>query len=481
MCAMAQQQDETRVLFGPQSEAFLRRLLWLLVALMVLMVLQSLWVYPGEFARTFDKLGIVAVAVVGLVLLRRWGVVAALKLVLWGIWIVVSLENAGRYGIRNGSVLVYPLFVILSAWLLGYRQALAMALATSVVAVGLAWAEGQGWYPPLARSNVWVMATVLVVVMLLGAVISSNMYFHMREQHQQTLDLAHSLEVRVAERTRHLATVNAELESTLLNLQRTQRELVQSEKLASLGSMVAGVAHELNTPIGNAVTAASTLSHAVEDFAQRAQEKSMARSTISSFVQTSTDLADLLLRSTQRAAELVASFKRVAVDRTSEQRREFDLLNVVQELLHTLAPTLRRLPWAVVVEVPEGVVLDSYPGPLEQVLTNLILNASNHAFGGRASGTISLRARHVTALRLVLDVSDDGCGMAPEVLARVFEPFFTTKLGQGGSGLGLSISHNIVTQVLGGELSVQSQPGRGAVFTIDIPLRAPDHEGGLSL
>ncbi len=477
---MAQQQDETRVLFGPQSEAFLRRLLWLLVVLMVLMVLQSLWVYPGEFARTFDKIGIVAVAGAGLVLLRRWGVAAALKLVLWGIWIVVSFENAGRYGMRNGSVLVYPLFVILSAWLLGYRQALAMALATSIVAVGLAWAEGQGFYPPMARSNVWVMATVLVVVMLLGAVISSNMYFHLREQHQQTLDLARSLEERVAERTRHLATVNSELESTLLNLQRTQRELVQSEKLASLGSMVAGVAHELNTPIGNAVTAASTLSHAVEDFAQRAQEKSMARSTISNFVQTSTNLADLLLRSTQRAAELVASFKRVAVDRTSEQRREFDLLNVVQELLHTLAPTLRRLPWKVEVDVPADLVMDTYPGPLEQVLTNLVLNASNHAFEGRTSGTINVRARRVNDSRLLLEVSDDGCGMAPDLLQRVFEPFFTTKLGQGGSGLGLSISHNIVAQVLGGDLSVLSQPGLGSVFTVNIPLHAPDNEKRLA-
>jgi len=477
MCVMPQHQDETRVYFGPQSEVFLRRLLWLLIALMALLVLQSIWVYPGELHRSIDKIAIAMVAALGLLLLRRWGLVAALQLVLWGIWLVIGFENASRNGLRNSAVLVYPLFVILSAWLLGQRQALTMAVATGFVAVGLAWAETQGRYPVTAQGNVWILVTVLVVVMLLGAVISGNMYFHLRDQHHRAVQLSRSLEERVAERTRHLATVNTELEAALQNLQRAQRELVQSEKLASLGSMVAGIAHELNTPIGNAVTAASTLSHAVEDFAQRAQEKSMARSTISSFVQTSTDLADLLLRSTQRAAELVASFKRVAVDRTSELRREFDLHTVVQELLHTLAPTLKRTPWKVVVDVPADLAMDTYPGPLEQVLTNLILNASNHAFAGRTSGTISVRARTVSATHLVLEVTDDGCGMAPEVLSRVFEPFFTTKLGQGGSGLGLSISHNIVTQVLGGELTVQSQPGQGAMFSIRMPLRAPEGTG----
>lgn len=469
--------------FGEYSAAFLRRLLWLLIALMGVLIVQSLWVYPQEYGRIADKACIALVAVGGLACMRRYSLLTALQWVLWGNWIVVGAGICTRLGLDNAAVLSYPLFVMLAGWLLGQRHAVLMTAATSLFIVVLGVLEWMGHAPPGERAHPMVTAMVLVAVLLIGALISVNVSANIRAHHRRAMELAHTLELRVAERTAHLEQTNAQLATTLESLRRAQQELVQSEKLASLGSLVAGVAHELNTPIGNAVTAASSLSHTVEVFARQAREKSMQRSTITEFVSVSTEIADLLLRSTQRAADLVASFKRVAVDRTSEHRRPFDLRGVVDELLLTLGPTLKRSPWQIDVQVPDGIAMDSYPGPLEQVLSNLILNASKHAFPGRSSGTITVRAQafsvgedHAQAEPWVrLQVADDGCGMEPDVMRRIFEPFFTTKLGQGGSGLGLSIAHTIVGTVLGGSLSAESTLDRGAVFTAEMPCNAPVH------
>jgi len=223
--------------------------------------------------------------------------------------------------------------------------------------------------------------------------------------------------------------------------------------------MVAGVAHELNTPIGNAVTAASTLSFRVKEFAALSQAPSMRRSHIDEFVEGVTGLSQLLLRSTERAGELVTSFKRVAVDRTSEHRRKFDVRSAIDELMTTLEPTFRRSPWQISVHGPKGIVIDSYPGPFEQVVSNLVINATMHAFEGREAGSVRIDITPVETSQasgsngpaqcVRIDVVDDGGGMGPEVMQRIFEPFFTTKMGRGGSGLGLSISYNIVTQILG--------------------------------
>lgn len=461
----------------------MRRLLWMLIVLMGILIVQSLWLYPYNFARAADKAGIALVALGGLSCLRRFGLLFALRWVLWAVWVVIGMQVFLRLGLRNAAVMAYPLFVMLAGWLLGRRHAALMAATTSLFVAGLGAMELAGHAPPGGQSHPLVLALVMVVVLLVGTLISVNVSDNVRLHHSRAMELAHTLELRVAERTAHLEQANAELATTLKTLQRAQHELVQSEKLASLGSLVAGVAHELNTPIGNAVTAASSLSHTVEVFAGQAREKTMQRSTITEFVSASTEMADLLLRSTQRAADLVSSFKRVAVDRTSEHRRPFDLRGVVDELLLTLGPTLKRSPWRIDVQVAAGIAMDSYPGPLEQVLSNLILNASKHAFAGRGSGTITVGAqvfsfeegRASTEPWVRLQVVDDGCGMEPEVMRRIFEPFFTTKLGQGGSGLGLSIAHTIVGTVLGGSLSVESSPGRGAVFTVEMPCTAPAH------
>ena len=285
-------------------------------------------------------------------------------------------------------------------------------------------------------------------------------------------ELNEALDGRVRERTVALARTNEELSNALDTLQRAQGDLVRSEKLAALGALVAGVAHELNTPIGNSVTVASTLVENSESFAAEL-DKGLKRSTLNNYVDSSRRAAELLLANLQRAAGLVSSFKQVAVDQTSEQRRRFEVAEVVNEIMAMLHPQLRKLPIDIHRDIPTGLVLDSYPGPFGQVIANLVNNATLHAFtDGRARGVIRIEARALEDGVEVV-VSDDGVGIPPDHMDRIFDPFFTTRLGQGGSGLGLNIVYNIVTGMLGGRVRVDSKPGEGAAFIVTLPLAAP--------
>ncbi|MFZ6801270.1 ATP-binding protein [Undibacterium sp. Di24W] len=274
-----------------------------------------------------------------------------------------------------------------------------------------------------------------------------------------------------SELERRVATRTAELSVALENLQRTQSELVRSEKLASLGSMVAGIAHELNTPIGNALMVASTLSDQQKLF-ESGLEHSLSRSQLNHFLMSVRDSADILDRNLRRTADLINSFKQVAVDQTSEQRRRFNLHEVAHEVVVTLSPSLRKTTHSLVSDVPQDIQLDSFPGPLEQVLMNLTTNALRHAFDGRDHGKMHLTAELLPDQWVRIVFSDNGVGIAEQNLQKIFDPFFTTKLGQGGSGLGLSISYNIVTAMLGGRIEVKSELGVGTEFCIEIPLTA---------
>lgn len=217
------------------------------------------------------------------------------------------------------------------------------------------------------------------------------------------LKLTLQLENRVNERT-------TELSQAMDRLKQTQEDLIQSEKLASLGSMVAGVSHELNTPIGNAVTVASTLIDQAKKLDADFQAGTLKRSELASGLGGIVGMSELIERSVQRAATLIASFKQVAIDQTSERRREFDLHDVVEDVICSLRPGLKTKPWQIENAVPAGISCDSFPGPLEQILTNLIQNAVLHAFPDRESGTVTVTAAAENE-RLNLNVIDDGIGM----------------------------------------------------------------------
>lgn len=252
-----------------------------------------------------------------------------------------------------------------------------------------------------------------------------------------------------------------------------QHELVRSERLAALGGLVAGVAHELNTPLGNAVTAASSLSAMSSAIATEMHSGKLRKSAITNFVESSTEGTGIVLKNLRRAAELIGRFKAVAVDQASEQRRTFKLTPYLNELAATLQPSFKHTPITLQVLDGPSVELDSYPGALGQVVINLVNNARVHAFSDCAAGTVHITTGIDKSGQATITVNDDGTGIPPHVVPRIFEPFFTTRLGQGGSGLGLSITQNIVQNVLGGDISVATEPGKFTAFTIEIPRVAP--------
>ncbi|WP_348698976.1 two-component regulator propeller domain-containing protein [Duganella fentianensis] len=266
-----------------------------------------------------------------------------------------------------------------------------------------------------------------------------------------------------------VAFANADSYRKLLD---TQQQLVEQEKLAALGALVAGVAHELNTPIGNSLVVASTLEDKTEDIHQLQQTNSLRRSDLVSFIDAAREASTLLMRSLQGAAELVNSFKQVAVDQASAKRRPFNLLQASQEIVTTMRNQIRKAGHSIVLEMPEDIQMDSFPGPYGQVIINLINNTLLHAFEGRSGGEIRLWAVRLGTERVRIVFQDDGKGIAPEHQLRIFDPFFTTKLGQGGNGLGLSITYNIVTSLLDGSIRVDSEVDVGTRFTMDLPLKA---------
>jgi len=286
-------------------------------------------------------------------------------------------------------------------------------------------------------------------------------------------DLNVSLESRVRERSAALEQANRELSATLDTLRKTQHELLAAEKMASLGSLVAGIAHELNTPIGNSLLASTALGDRVREFDARVGEGALRRSELTAHLEEVRMASQLISGSLHKAAELIASFKQIAVDQTNDQRRRFDLLAAVQDTVATYMPRLRKAGCEIVVLIPQGLSFDSYPGSWYQILNNLINNALTHAFDSRAGGTITLAARDTGGNTAELTFSDNGAGMAEDVLRHVFDPFFTTKMGQGGTGLGMHIVYNIVTGILGGRIAIESALGAGTTVRITLPYVSP--------
>jgi signal transduction histidine kinase len=259
-------------------------------------------------------------------------------------------------------------------------------------------------------------------------------------------------------------------ESALLELNAAQQNLIDAERLAALGGLVAGVAHEVNNPIGISLTVASSFARRTEMFeAELNSGTGLRRSQLEEFVRTSRDAAQQLVGNLHRAGELIQSFKQVAVDRSHAERRQFSLSEATDQIVASLRPVLKKASIVLSVEVPEGLMIDGYPGSYGQILTNLFLNAANHAFADGRSGTISISARPRGRDDVEIIFADNGAGMTPDVQRQAFDPFFTTRRNEGGTGLGLHIVYNLVTQQLGGRMMLDSRPGQGTTFRIIIP------------
>lgn len=333
-----------------------------------------------------------------------------------------------------------------------------------------------------AKTILFSIVFLFVAATLIGL---SSLFFSRKtivEYETRNTELNDELEHRVKDRTQELEETNrdlsatlAELEKTILRLEHARDELVRSERLASLGSLVAGVAHELNTPIGVAVLASSTLLDLTKKFKASA-ETGLSRSVLNEYIESSLEGNLLIARNLDLAAERIRSFKQLSVDQTSEQRRAFEMKEIVEEVLETMRPALKRTSHQVKLGVSEGLVLDSYPGLIGQLVMNLINNALMHGFEGKENGEIRIDARALDEEFFELRVADNGIGMSAEVAAQVFDPFFTTKLGHGGSGLGMHIAYSIVTKNLGGSIRLETRPGEGAMWVIVLRRVAPQPE-----
>ena len=262
-------------------------------------------------------------------------------------------------------------------------------------------------------------------------------------------------------------------EAALRNLRETQNSLIEAEKLAALGRLVAGVAHEVNNPVGISLTVASSLERKTALFTSEVARGSLKRSSLNDFLEASRDASSQLVANLNRAAELIQSFKQVAADRNYSDQRTFDLADLTDQVVMSLRPGLRKHNLTLNVECQPNLTMNSYPGPYGQVLTNLFLNSVAHAFPNGRSGTVDIKVRESGKDNVEILFSDNGIGMSLDVRRRAFDPFFTTRRDQGGTGLGLHIVYSIVTNRLGGRLDLDSQPGGGTQIQIILPRVAP--------
>jgi signal transduction histidine kinase/ligand-binding sensor domain-containing protein len=313
----------------------------------------------------------------------------------------------------------------------------------------------------------WAHAAALLLLGLIGM-----LAYRLRVQRLHLIQA--QLAQRVAERTQVAEQARLRAEQALAELQAAQQELVRAEKLSALGQLVSGVAHEVNTPLGVAVTASSHLSSAVRCLRRKLQSGPLGRREFEDFMTASEEASELVQRNLERASELIRSFKQVSVDRSSDGRREFELAGFLAELTASLRLLWKHRPVSLHIDCAPDLRLDSFPGALGQVLTNLVQNALLHAFEEGAGGQMRIVARALSPEHILLQFADDGRGMSAADAQRVFEPFFTTRRGRGGTGLGLHIVHNLVCEKLGGSIRLHSAPGQGSQFEIEIPIRAPD-------
>lgn len=301
---------------------------------------------------------------------------------------------------------------------------------------------------------------------MLGVIEEYNQQRQHHENEMRTLNL--ELEQRVSQRTQQLS-------DSLSNLKTAQQKMIEQEKLASLGSLVAGVAHEINTPVGVAVTASSHLQYILQQSEREFQQGTLSKQRLQSFYQDMQESSNIISRNLERAAEQVCSFKMVAVDQSSEEIRSFILKDYLQSIILSLRPHFKLTKHQVTLDVPDDLQLESFPGCYSQIFTNLLMNSLIHGFAGIEQGNILIKA-HIDANQLYLDYFDDGKGIHPSIKDKIFDPFITTNRQQGGSGLGTYILYNLVTQALKGRIDLVEDVPKGVHFSIQVPLKKTDKQ-----
>jgi signal transduction histidine kinase len=306
----------------------------------------------------------------------------------------------------------------------------------------------------------------------------NSMLVRTQEQIQRQVDaeedsrkLNINLEEKVAQRTLALKEANSELIQTLEKLHQFQRQMVQNEKMASLGDMVAGVAHEVNTPIGLGVTASTMMLDRLTEIKKQFEEKTLKASSLAKFIQEGQENLNIIYRNLNRAADLISSFKQVAVDQSSESNRIFSFTKLMNEILLSMRPKLKKVKHEIKLDCPDDLYIESKAGPINQIMINLIMNSIIHGFEFIDKGTINISVRMLGTNKIEIIFKDNGKGLAQNLHKRIFDPFVTTKRGQGGSGLGMHLVYNLITQALNGSISISSEEEQGVEFTIIFPVK----------
>jgi signal transduction histidine kinase len=344
------------------------------------------------------------------------------------------------------AVLFAPLL-----WLAARCRPVFAAAAAFIVSLSIVWTTtfGIGYFgnPTLSMEERVLAAQVSILLVTIGASLLAALFAEIRDKR------------KIAEAALHASE--------------TQRYLIETERLSALGRLVAGVAHELNSPIGISLTVASTLAQRCTKFANQTFSGPVRRSLLAEFVNNNRDAADQLVSNLERAGELIQAFKQVAVDRSNADRRRFDLKLATEQIVASVIPGLPKPRNPLALDVPPDVILDSYPGAYGQVLTNLIFNAVTHGFADGHGGNMLIEATRIGSDLVEITFSDDGSGISEDVQRHVFDPFFTTRRAKGSTGLGLYIVHNLVTEQLGGRITLISALGKGTSIGMTLPLIAP--------
>lgn len=293
--------------------------------------------------------------------------------------------------------------------------------------------------------------------------------YKMEQAEQEIKQLNQSLEQKISERTSALKESNQELLNTLATLHKYQNQIVETEKMASLGQMVAGIAHEVNTPIGLGVTASTLLQDKVHEIEQAFEKKTLSSNQLARFLNDSKENLGIIYRNLERAAGLISSFKQVAVDQSNDSLRQFNMQQLLNEVVLSLRPNLKKTQHQLKITCPADLIITSKPGPINQILINLIMNSLIHAFDEGEAGEIIIDVQ-LKQHRCYLHYSDNGKGVPEHIRKRIFDPFVTTRRGDGGSGLGLHLVYNLVTQALNGKINLESQLGEGIKIDVDFPV-----------
>ena len=341
------------------------------------------------------------------------------------------------------AVLFAPLL-----WLAARCRPVFAAAAAFIVSLSIVWTTtfGIGYFGSLSNEERVLAAQFSILLVTMGASLLAALFAEIRDKR------------RLAEAALHASE--------------TQRYLIETERLAALGGLVAGVAHEISSPIGTSLTVASTLSQRSAHFQEQIASDQLRRAQLSDFADASRGAAEQLVTNLQRAGELIQSFKQVAVDRSSDDRRIFDLKLATEQVVASVQSRVKRSQSSLGMDVPD-IMMDSFPGPYGQVLTNLIFNAVTHGFANAPGGHMMIKARRHGTDQVEITFSDDGSGIPESVQRHVFDPFFTTRRAEGSTGLGLYIVYNLVTQQLGGRIAIVSVPGKGTTISLTLPLVAP--------